>query len=272
METGSSQFELGDIIVTSMLGMLILALSLVLFFIVYQRKLFQQQQELQRKENEYQQRLLRASLLSQEKERNRIGKDLHDEIGVLLSTAKLYYKHLNQDLDSVKYNEIKEKVQHMLDETMTSIRRISHDLQPVVLEQLGLIEAIDNILERFNQHEKLDISFEHDLRITLSKEYQLNWYRIVQELINNTIKHAHAQTISIQLFNEQDKVKLIYTDDGIGLSTGHDRQIGLGLKNLESRLKLMDGEWNFPENQTKGFKVTMSATINSEENNQKSTA
>ena len=85
-----------ELLVGAMAGMLLLALGLILFFFAYQKRILRQQKEHQQKEAEYQQQLMRANLLSQEKERNRIGKDLHDEVGAMLTTSRLYFRHLEQ--------------------------------------------------------------------------------------------------------------------------------------------------------------------------------
>lgn len=268
METGPHINNLGEIIVAAMSGMLFLALCVVLFFIVYQRRLFQQQQALQRKEQEHQKELLRASLLSQEKERSRIGKDLHDEIGVLLSTSKMYFRHIDCQLEEQKFKELKEKALDMLEQTMVSVRSISHDLHPVVLERLGLPEAIHNMVQPIVDQGDIEISFEHDLQFPIEMENQLNWYRIVQELLHNTMKHARAKHIFIELYHENEVLHLSYTDDGVGIP--HDKNIsyGLGLKNMESRIKLMNGDIHFftPHPSGFGIKLSTSSSLSKKDN------
>jgi signal transduction histidine kinase len=259
LDTNQELGDWGDVMLTAMAAMLLLASAIVFIFIAYQKRLMRQQKEHQQKENEYQQQLLRASLLSQEKERNRIGKDLHDEVGAVLTTAKLYFRHMNIEAGAAKFDELKAKTLGLMDETMTSIRRVSHDLRPVVLERLGLVEAIGNVADQVNDSGEIQLDFDASFEATLAKEDQLNWYRIVQELITNTLKHAQAKNIYLKLLEEDDTVCLLYKDDGIGLKAGSEMQAGLGMRNIESRLKLMHGHLEIIEKDKKGLHMKLTS-------------
>lgn len=255
---GTSVLEL---VLGGMLIMLILSLGVILFFITYQKRLLKQQTEHQQKEAGYQQQLLRANIRSQEKERNRIGKNLHDEVGAMLTTAKLYFRHLEQEASKEKFSELKEKVFDLLDGTIASVRRVSHDLRPVVLETLGLEEAVANIRDQLNASGEIEMKFTSKLNGEMDREYQLNWYRIIQELVNNTLRHAEASCIEISMIGRGDELRVVYKDNGIGISTSDQSKIGLGLSNIESRLSLMHGAMNFKEPK-KGvaFELTSSGT------------
>lgn len=256
----ASQISAEQLLVGSMLGMFILSMSIVVFFVVYQRRLLKQQQSHQQKEAEYQQQLLRANFQSQERERNRIGKDLHDEVGALLTTTKLYFQHLDQKNDPVRFTEIKGKAFSMLEETMNTVRRVSHDLRPVVLERLGLVEAILNVVDKINASGQVRVDFTHSLPEEPDTEYALNWYRIIQELINNTLKHAEASVITIDLAAEEDDITLVYSDNGRGLASDSDTKSGLGIQNIRSRISLMHGELNLKEN-TQGFEIVLKSKL-----------
>lgn len=242
-----------------MLGMFILALGLFFFFLAYQRRLFKQQKRHQQKEAEYQLQLLRANLLSQEKERNRIGKDLHDEVGAMLTTSKLYFRHLDQASSTTDFKQIKEKALNLLDETMSSVRRVSHDLRPVVLERLGLVEAIANMADQINETGEVKLSFKCKWQAEMDKEYELNWFRIIQELINNTLKHAQAQKIKIHLSGDGNLFKMVYKDDGIGMDVMNSSGHGLGMQNIESRLSLMGGRLIYIDTEGKGLGLEMTS-------------
>lgn len=243
-----------------MLGMFILSLSIVIFFVVYQRRLLKQQKAHQQKEADHQQQLLRANFQSQEKERNRIGKDLHDEVGALLTTTKLYFQHLDQKNDPERFSEVKAKAFTMLEETMNTVRRVSHDLRPVVLERLGLVEAILNVVDKINASDQVKITFLHAVAEEPESEYALNWYRIIQELINNTLKHAGASTIHLDLRTVKDELILNYSDNGKGLSLESDIKGGLGLQNIRSRIGLMHGDLDIKE-RNKGFEMTLRSKL-----------
>lgn len=256
----TSPISAEQLLVGSMLGMFILSLSIVIFFVVYQRRLLRQQQAHQQKEADYQQQLLRANFQSQEKERNRIGKDLHDEVGALLTTTKLYFQHLDQKNDPDRFTEIKGKAFSMLEETMNTVRRVSHDLRPVVLERLGLVEAVLNVVDKINASEQVDVDFQHHVPAELDTEYALNWYRIIQELFNNTLKHAGASRITLDLRIIQNELVLKYSDNGIGLTPQSDTQSGLGIQNIRSRISLMQGELDIKEN-VKGFEILLKSKL-----------
>lgn len=253
-------FGASEIILFGTIGMFVLSLGVVFFFLVYQRRLLKQQKEHQAKETEYQQQLMRANLLSQEKERNRIGKDLHDSVGAMLTTAKLYFRHIDKDSTAEKFNELKEKALELLDETMVSVRRVSHDLRPIVLERLGLVEAISNAVTQVNQSNEMVIDFSHNVDQEIDKEYQLNWYRIVQELINNTLKHAQADHVDVSISTDQNRLVLKYSDNGEGIK-GKNITIGLGLQNIESRLNLMNGELKLQEKSENGIEMLLTSDV-----------
>lgn len=255
-----SELSSSELLLAAMAGMFLLALGLVSFFLAYQKRILKQQREHQRKEAEYQQKLLRANLLSQEKERNRIGKDLHDSVGAMLTTSKLYFRHMDQNASSQKFNEIKEKALELLDETMVSVRRVSHGLRPIVLERLGLVEAISNAVTQINQSNEMAIDFRHKVDQEIDKEYQLNWYRIVQELINNTLKHAHADRVDINISIHQNRLVLKYSDNGVGIKE-KNVTTGLGLQNIESRLNLMNGKLKFQEKSENGIEMLLTSEI-----------
>lgn len=239
---------------------LILTLGVVFFFLAYQRRLLKQQQEHQTKEAAYQQQLIRANLLSQEKERNRIGKDLHDSVGAMLTTAKLYFRHIDKGSTVEEFDELKEKALELLDETMVSVRRVSHDLRPIVLERLGLVEAISNTVTQVNQSNEMEIDFRHNIDHEMDKEYQLNWYRIIQELINNTLKHAQADHVDINISMYQNRLVLKYSDNGVGVKD-KSLKTGLGLQNIESRLNLMNGELKLQEKSENGIEMLLTSDV-----------
>jgi len=256
----TSGLSSSELLLAAMAGMFLLALGLVFFFLAYQRRLLKQQQEHQAKESAYQQQLIRANLLSQEKERNRIGKDLHDSVGAMLTTAKLYFRHLDKKSTAEKFDELKEKALELLDETMISVRRVSHDLRPIVLERLGLVEAISNTVAQVNQSKEMVIDFRYRIDQEIDKEYQLNWYRIVQELINNTLKHAQADRVDISISMHQNQLVLKYSDNGVGIKE-KNLTTGLGLQNIASRLNLMNGTLTLQEKSENGVKMLLISDV-----------
>lgn len=243
------------IIIIGMVVIFLLSLSVIIFFIVYQRRLLAQQKKHQKVETDYQKELLKTSILSQEEERTRIAKELHDDVGAMLTTTKLYFGQITSDLSPEELESITNKTGGFLNDMINSVRTISQDLRPVVLEKLGLIEAIQSLVQTINESRKIKISFNDHTKHTISKSKELNLYRIIQELITNTLKHAEASTIKIELKNEDNSLIVIYEDDGKGLDQKNlSHKKGLGLKNIESRLSVLSGSIRFLEKQS-GMKV-----------------
>ncbi len=245
------------IIIIGMIVIFLLSLSVIIFFIIYQRRLLAQQKKHQKIESDYQKQLLKTSIISQEEERSRIAKELHDDVGAMLTTTKLYFGQINTALPPDELSEITEKVSGFLDDTLQSIRSISKDLRPVILEKLGLIEAIQSLVQTIQDSGKIKISFDNNTSETIPRSKELNVYRIIQELITNTLKHAEASTIHIELKNDNGVFLIIYEDDGKGLEKENlTLRKGLGLNNIESRLSVLSGTIDFLEKEN-GMKVQL---------------
>lgn len=229
--------NISGLLLSGMIGLFALAMGYVIVFVVYQRRMIAQDHEKQKLEIKHQKKLLQAVIESQEAERKRIAHDLHDEIGALLTTSRLYFNQLGLNSQEERTKMVSSKMNLLFDEMMINIRRISHDLRPVVLENLGLLDAIENFRHRLAETH-VGFNFIHQLTFILAPEAELMLYRIIQELISNTLKHAGASRIDLLLDVKGDQLKLNYSDDGIGFLPSKNTT-GLGLKSMESRLSLL---------------------------------
>jgi signal transduction histidine kinase len=241
------------ILLVGICGMFIMAIAIILFFVIYQKRLLSQQKLQIEIKSEHQKELLRASLKSQEAERQRIARDLHDDVGALLSTSGLYLGQLMETPLKNEQLKLSEKVIALHTEMIQTIRNIAKDLRPVVLESLGFCAAVSSLAARINAGNIIKVEFEAETtQVTLDKNEQLELYRVVQELISNTIKHADANLISIALFNALGWVCLSYEDDGVGFDREKIAQNkeGLGLKNIESRIEILNGKIEYRATQT----------------------
>ncbi|MFL1894572.1 sensor histidine kinase [Aquimarina sp. 2-A2] len=246
------------IIVIGMAVIFTLSLAVIVFFILYQRKLLAQQKRHQEKETRYQKELLETSILSQERERNRIAKELHDDVGALLTTTKLYFNQITPDLPKSEIISLTDRSLSFLDTMIESVRTISRDLRPVILEKMGLIEAVQSLVQSIQDTGAVRISFNYQPIQSLSKSRELNCYRIVQELLNNTLKHANASRILINIKTEKEYLVIAYEDDGKGYNPDTEDHVeGLGFKNIKSRLSVVSGKFYFPSTQ-KGFRMSIS--------------
>lgn len=217
----------------------IITIGVVLLNQHFRKNLYRQMLEKEELKNKYQYDLLRSSIEVQEAERKRIAHDLHDEIGALLTTSRIYFNQLSPGQAEEQLQQVSGKMNLLFDEMMANIRRISHDLRPVVLENLGLVEAIDSLQEKLTEA-GMGFCFTHKISFNMTKEAELNLYRIIQELIGNTLKHAKAQNIFIDMNMHGERFHLNYSDDGIGFAPTKSKH-GLGIKSIESRLNLLNG-------------------------------
>ena len=175
------------------LGMLVLAIGLVVFIVFHQRRVIRYQMQLQKMEEEQQKILLNASIRWQEEERQRIAADLHDDAGPLLATARLY---LNENLFKQDINTQLQSIynaKQIIDDTIQLIRNISHSLMPPTLKNFGLESAINDLFQKISGTGSINASCRfHDYRQRLRPEQELLIFRVVQELVNNILKHSNS--------------------------------------------------------------------------------
>lgn len=211
-----------------------------------------------RKENE--QMILRTIIETEERERKRYAKDLHDGLGPMLSTIKLFINQL-EDKDLKKKDRVKmiEQTTEMIDESIATAKEISNNLMPSVIRDFGLIAAIDSFCQKVNVVEQIDIFFDPNVTSTnFNSTVEIVIYRIVKELINNTIKYAKAQHINITINERDQRLQMLYEDDGIGFdvqSTMNSRNKGMGLNNMITRAKSVNGTCMIKSEASQGISV-----------------
>jgi signal transduction histidine kinase len=246
------------------LGMLVLTISLVIFIIFHQRRVIRFQNKLQYMEQEQQKILLNASIKLQEEERQRLAADLHDDAGPLLATARLYLNEnlVNQD-KSTQLQSIFQARQ-IIDDTIQLIRNISHSLMPPTLKNFGLESAVNDLFQKISGSGSINASSRfHEYKDRLKAEKELVIFRIVQELINNILKHSSASFIHLTQNVHGDKFYLRIHHDGRGIvQADFDKlnrsTVGLGLKNISSRLRVVQGNINFEKDISQTYyKVTI---------------
>ncbi len=252
------------IFIVSALIVLVLVATIVLFVLLYQRKVLQQQMMVQHLEVDFQKELLAATLESQEVERRRIARDLHDSVGVMLSTLRLLIKQYGSKGEAgSKKQEMVEKSSEIIGSTIATVRRLSHNLLPPELEMLGLQAALEQTASGITETEGLHIEIffpQNYERLTVKAEMIL--FRIAQELLNNTLKHSGASEAEIRLEKKGVDITFTYRDNGKGFPDGPvpDRKEfqGLGMKNIESRARSLDGSVSWGSTTASGmhFKTT----------------
>ncbi|MCH8904561.1 MAG: hypothetical protein IIA45_11680 [Bacteroidetes bacterium] len=246
------QFEninLPFLVLAGTLTLIILAMSIIFFVLVYQKRLIRQKSQIQEYKINRQQKLLQATINGQEQERKRIAKELHDDIGAMLSTIRLYVDEEGENSARIK---------EFIDLGISSIRRIAQNLMPAVLEEFGLENALRDLFSNVEDM-SMNVNLNYDIPDELDQEVELTIFRISQELLNNTIKHSGADSIELSLTFINSRIEIVYKDNGKGLNTKMDHQIknGFGLKNIESRVHALGGIVNFRSEDQAGFLATI---------------
>lgn len=196
-----------------------------------------------------------AEITAIEKERARIAYDLHDELGPLLSSIKLKVNifELSDANDKIQI----EKINENFDTVLNRMREISYNLTPNVLKRTGLVSALSEYIYNINNSRILKISFNYSDALLLDENSSVNIYRIVQEIIHNTIKHAAASQLDIKFKSEKNKLIISLKDDGIGFDQKEVlNKGGLGLKSLYNRSQLMNGKMFLNSNEGTGTEFT----------------
>ncbi|WP_018614116.1 sensor histidine kinase [Segetibacter koreensis] len=254
------------------IGMLLLAITLIVFIIFHQRRVILYQLKMQQMEAEQQKVLLRASIELQEEERRRIAADLHDDAGPLLATARLYLSENMVNLDKPSQLQTIFSIKEIIDDAIQLIRNISHSLMPPTLKDFGLESAVNDFFQKINASGSINVKCcFNDYTTRLKAEKELIIFRVIQELINNIFKHSNSSFIHLTEDNEADKIIITLLHDGKGLTQEDFIQkskssVGLGLKNIQSRLKVIFGNIYFEqENNEFYYKVTIEVPKEPEE-------
>ena len=241
-----------------------LSVGVIFFFVVYQRRIFAQERLRIEVSKRHQLELLTAAVEVQETERSRIAGDLHDDIGSLLTATRLYLRQLKAGGSTQQINLIKDQSLEIVDEMIQNTRRISHDLLPPALSKFGFRAAAEDLCERFDQTEDLTVVFNGTSAERLPPNYELALYRVLQELLNNTIKYAGAQHVTVTLrTGSGGTTEFTYTDDGRGFDPASARGGGLGMRNIESRITVLAGQLDFQTAPGQGVRVIITLPPNS---------
>ena len=185
---------------------------------------------------------IKAEIDTLENERKRIAGDLHDELGPILSAVKLQINHLEPEDETEKI--VLEKSSSQIDEIIQRFREISYDLLPNTLVRKGLTKAVDEFIGKMSDANKIKFQFKYPGGLIVQKEKEINIYRIIQEIIHNTIKHARASNLVIELQQKNNLLILQTEDDGIGFNYKalQIESSGLGLLNIQSRVSVLNAQ------------------------------
>jgi signal transduction histidine kinase len=241
-------------LINSWMGILISVMLVVALSFI--RKLFNVIRKAEAKNEIIEKRILSAIINTEEAEKQRFAKDLHDGLGPLLSNIKMSVSALENMNSREEMEDILVNMRSVSQEAISSIKIVSNNLSPHILENFGLMKALNVFKQSIEASSSLKIEinsnfnqqrFQYNTEITL--------YRIITELINNTVKHAKASVVKIQIQTNTDQLLIYYSDNGVGTTLPSDpkKVQGQGLSNMLSRIKTLHGNIHFQTKPGKGF-------------------
>lgn len=205
----------------------------------------QHEKKLEEMLKEQERKAITTMISGQEEERERIAKDLHDRLGSMLSVVKIHYKSVEEDLEKIK-KETKsqyEKANALLDEACETVRKIAHNMISGTLTKFGLVPALKELKQKIEETKMLQIELlAHGLDNRLDNTTEIQLYRIIQELLNNVLKHANATEVTIQVLKREVDLNIMVSDNGVGFDINKSQFEGMGLKSIKARVVEMNGQ------------------------------
>lgn len=248
--------EFNILLIYGTLGFMIMTISVVFIFIKYYRRNVLAQREIFKVEQKFNEEVINNNIKTLEGERKRFAQDLHDEIGASLSAIRLYTNDLITKIDDPILKDKATTVRDTIDESMASARRIAHNLIPPGLELMGLQIITEELATKISANSalKVKVVFSDTKRLPFNSELML--FRVVSELLNNTIKYASASQVTIGFTYAENNYLITYTDDGIGFDVSNENiKKGIGLQNIRSRVKIAGGNIEWISEPGKGMTV-----------------
>ena len=226
--------------------------------VMYAHKLFKYIDRLNRQRTLLNKRILTAVLRTEEKARSRFSKELHDGLGPLLSSAKMSLTALSRDEHSAEQREIIENTTYVIDEAIRSLREISNNLSPHVLNDFGLARGVQHFIDRSVAMHDVKIRFTTNLRSErYDSDIEVILYRVICELINNSLKHAACKSINLSLSQNGPELSLDYSDNGRGFNPQAMMDCGMGLSNISSRINSLGGTFDISSSKGKGMRAAI---------------
>lgn len=251
-----------------LISLLVLLLMMSISIVIVHRQrakrlLAEKNQTILRLEKQQTERMVDAIAEGEERERNRLASDLHDHLGSLLSTIKLHFRQVEQNLEAQREKNVNqyETAMGLLDKAVDEVRRISHDLVFRKIDESGLYTALKEHFDLLNQPGELEAIFDFsggDQRLPLPLEVSV--FRIVQELINNVLKHAQAKTLSLNIYKGDGYLNVLLEDDGIGFDPEMVKK-GLGLDLIAKRVEGLRGNFNVDSRSGRGTIISIDLPV-----------
>ena len=203
-------------------------------------------------------RILNTVLRTEEKERLHFSKELHDGLGPLLSSAKMSLTALSRDEHNAEQREIIDNTTYVIEEAIRSLREISNNLSPHVLNDFGLARGVQNFIDKSVAMHDVKIRFTTNLRSErYDTDVEVILYRVICELINNSLKHSGCTSINLSLSQNGSELTLDYSDNGRGFNPQAMMDCGMGLSNISSRINSLGGSCSITSSKGKGMQAAI---------------
>lgn len=259
-------FMIGSFVLATLLG--IIAYTIFRYYRNHQMLLLQekniQDEKIISMERQQQVVSLQSMIHGQETERTRIAKDLHDGLGGIFSTVKMHFSALEYENEKLKTDNLFRKSYALIDTASVELRRIAHNMMPEVLMKLGLLNAVKDLTDNISAGKLINVKFEtHGMQKRLNSDTEIMLYRIIQELLNNIVKHAMATEVIIQFIKDDARLSIVVEDNGQGFNTQEvDHKIHAGIDTIKSRVNYLNGKLTIDSLKGTGTTVMMDFLIN----------
>lgn len=232
----------------------ILIAVVIIFFVVSVIRYHKRYMQLQKER-------IQAQIMIQEEERKRIANDLHDSLGPMLSTVKLFMNSIAVDNDTDQ--ESLDKASGYIDETINNLREISYNLLPSSLDRNNLEMVVNEYISRMGNRQPIKITFSVTKDTVIPKKIEIHLFRIIQEIVHNTIKHSGARNLKLSITRHPGELLLISEDDGRGFEPDKIRAAsgGLGLKSIENRCQMLDADLKIIAAKNQGCKMIIKVPV-----------
>jgi signal transduction histidine kinase len=222
---------------------ILVAIGIIVLLLIYQKRQLQYVMEKQELSNQFQKELLKARIETREETLNQISRELHDNIGQLLSSAKLLIAVAYRSLPSPK--EELQLAEETISKAINDLRALSKSLNKEWLEKFNFIENLTSEVRRINSSKELVMTLAHPDEILLPSEHQLVLFRIVQETCQNSLKHGKASRIKIGVQQASARLEVQIEDNGKGFDVADTSRHGVGMLNIKNRTQLLGGKANW---------------------------
>ncbi len=263
-----NEIDITGLVVVATLGVVVLIFFIILFVLLYQKRMLANKTAMINSEKDHQKKLLASSLEIAEKERQKIATNMHDDVGLALNVLKLNFNQIQKNAGREEMvNELVESSYGLIENSMDIIRGIYNDIMPRTLMSLGLARAVKDLGRQIKLSGGAEVDFfcEDDLGIN-DKNTELQLYRLIKEVLNNTIRHAKPSFIEINIENSENMLNVIILHNGLGITTDEiiryaENSKGLGLKSILTRIGLLNGTIEFSQAEDGRAQVEIKCTV-----------